>query len=1589
MFDHSLHHRAHRAHQLARLILVVACCIATVALVGLVKAEGSRDMIGRPPTSVGGSRAFLEWRQNSQNFGINRQTTIKAYVRSGVGEQIYLGSSAMNLGPSGNIVYRGPGGVTGDCRALSQNQPADYGRIDNRTEEVNGPLPAANGYTPCIIPAATVNQAGSGIWEFDFISPNPAVNNDPSPTLVDDNWEQSVAGSNPPNYDVSWVAAWDVSVRSVADQEIAGRVFANYLALNAGSNGRNINSRFYILTDDGFGYQVRLNGIDPYGFIFFANAEGVLDNRGNPIYRSLQLVNGNPGDAPPGYSLHNPALADNAATRDITYKIFFDLNGPDPSMPTTAVLPNGTTTWLVVPPAASATPTGFTFTGSEGTPGQMGLNPLGGNFSFNAATAGTYRVIIDLNNNGTFGDGNDRILSGSNVRGLNTVAWDGLDGAGNAVSASATTYQARVELLSGEVHFPFIDPENNPTGIVIERVRDPNSATVEPDPFLVYYNDEYGYDGTSAYLYTLCGTAQTPEPPDTGIAAPRCYGTGPDPRNALAGISSAAGAHSWSDNFGDRRLMDTWANYPSDAQLLIQPITVASADLAIVKSHSPATLVPGRAMSYSLVVTNNGPSPAIGATVRDTIPPEVLDVTWTCTASGGASCATPSGSGNVINTKVNLPPITTNPGAAVTFAIQGRLSPQARGSLTNTAVVDRPNDTTDPNPNNNTSTDIAPIQPLIDLELTKTILPPPPSGPGSVTFAINLRNRGPGDATGVVVTESLPAGMSYVGHTVSRGSYNSLSGVWTVGALAANEVATLQLTVNWNGTAARNTVEVTGADQTDIDSTPNNHNPAEDDQSSAELPTLIADLELSKIVNVQRVRVGENVTFTITLLNRGPAAATGVRVREQLPVGLDLVSAAPAQGSYDETSGQWLVGRLDPGQQTTLTIVARVLGVGPFANTAQVSASDQYDPDSTPNNDNPREDDQSSAIVEGEQVDLSLTKTVDTAEEAFPNVGQTIHYTVRLENAGPSTATGVQVADRLPAGLSFVSATPSQGSYDSTSGIWTVGTLAANASASLRVAATVTSSAPIVNTAQVSACDQPDIDSTPNNNDPREDDQASFGFTPQIADLAVSKVVNIATPPLGTDVVYTISLVNNGPNRATGVTVNEQLPAGVNFVSAVASQGLYDHTRSLWTVGSLDTGASVTLTIRATPTGAGPYRNTARVSHSDQFDPNPNNNTTHADIDPVLADLSLSKRASAARPDANGIITYTIVVHNDGPDGATGVVVSEDLPAGAVIVGTPVASQGTFAGATGLWTVGNLAVGGEATLTLTVNLSGATANYVNTAQVAASDQPDPDSTPGNNNPDEDDQARVILPSQADLELSKLAQTLPRVNGGVVYTLNLFNRGPDTATGVRVVDKLPAGLQFVAAAPSQGSFDPVSGEWRVGTLAAGATARLQISALFTTNDPVTNVAQVTASDQFDPDSAPNNNVPSEDDQASVTVSRLTAITLRNLSAGRVSGGVQVSWATGSELNSAGFQIYRAEQSDRAAAQRINPQLIVARGGANAGSDYSYLDTTALAGHTYYYWLVEVERGGATSEYGPVSSDPTLSGGPYKVYLAWLQ
>ena len=243
--------------------------------------------------------------------------------------------------------------------------------------------------------------------------------------------------------------------------------------------------------------------------------------------------------------------------------------------------------------------------------------------------------------------------------------------------------------------------------------------------------------------------------------------------------------------------------------------------------------------------------------------------------------------------------------------------------------------------------------------------------------------------------------------------------------------------------------------------------------------------------------------------------------------------------------------------------------------------------------------------------DLAVSKTA--APDPVVSGGN-LTYTVTVTNNGPTDpATGVTMTDTLPAGVTFVSATPSQGAACTQAGVTVtcnLGNVSAATSATIAIVVTPTQAGQITNSAMAAGNE---TDPTPCNNTTQVTTTVNAAPPPPAnADLAVSKTAAPNPVVVGNNLTYTVNVTNNGPtDPATGVTMTDTLPAGVTFVSATPSQGAAC-TQAGVTVtcnlGNVSAATSATIAIVVTPTQAGQITNSAMAA-GNETDPTPANNT--------------------------------------------------------------------------------------------------------------------------------------------------------------------------------------------------------------------------------------------------------------------------------------------------------------------------------------------------------------------------------------------
>ena len=329
---------------------------------------------------------------------------------------------------------------------------------------------------------------------------------------------------------------------------------------------------------------------------------------------------------------------------------------------------------------------------------------------------------------------------------------------------------------------------------------------------------------------------------------------------------------------------------------------------------------------------------------------------------------------------------------------------------------------------------------------------------------------------------------------------------------------------------------------------------------------------------------------------------------------------------------------------------------------------------------------------------------------------------------------------------------------------------------------------------------------------------SDFSFVNFDSTANVELTQTVTTPVnVGEQIIYTITARNTGPNTATGIMINDLIPAGFTATPSAGTSFL----NGVWIIPSLTNGASATLIITGTATTAMAglnITNTATRIAQDQY--NSLSNSTSATVHVKKADVAISQTVnggSSATINVNDTITYIITAINNGPDAATGLQIKDLLPTGFIFQSANTHGAGTYNNNTGIWNIGTLNNGTIVYLTITglagSNMAGLNlTNYANrTAQIEYNSLSNTTNT-------------TVYTKLANVALSQT------VNGGSSATVNVgdavnfvitaTNNGPDVAHNIRISDLVPAGLTDVIVTASSGT-SYSGGVWTINSLATGA------------------------------------------------------------------------------------------------------------------------------------------------------------------------
>jgi uncharacterized repeat protein (TIGR01451 family) len=456
------------------------------------------------------------------------------------------------------------------------------------------------------------------------------------------------------------------------------------------------------------------------------------------------------------------------------------------------------------------------------------------------------------------------------------------------------------------------------------------------------------------------------------------------------------------------------------------------------------------------------------------------------------------------------------------------------------------------------------------------------------------------------------------------------------------------------------------------------------------------------------------------------------------------------------------------------------------------------------------------------QPDLAVTKNCPSTAAA----GSDVSFDVTILNVGDSDATTVSLTDPLPPGMTFVSASQNNGpGFDCSSQpavgtngtiTCTIATFPAGSSADFTFIANIPPATPqgttFTNIATASS-----VPADPNT----ENNSGSASVTVPIpqADIGVQKVGPSSAAP-NTDVAYSISVNNAGPDAADTFSLTDTLPGTMTFVSIAQNSGPAFDCSSHPSVGSggtitctipslaAGTTATFTLTGHIPPATASntTFTNTANVS-SKTTDPNPDNNSSLFALTVNSSDLAITKTGPATAA-SGGPISWTITASNNGPDTSAPTTWTDPLPAGTTFVSIVQNTGPTFVCSTpsigsngsvtcSIGTIGNLASGASAQFTLTANIDPSAAGTLsNTATISG---PNADTNPGNNSAT----AVTTVTASADLSVNKTGPATANAGTNITYTVTLTNNGPSNAASVSLTDAVPANTTFVSESQTTG------------------------------------------------------------------------------------------------------------------------------------------------------------------------------------------
>lgn len=399
---------------------------------------------------------------------------------------------------------------------------------------------------------------------------------------------------------------------------------------------------------------------------------------------------------------------------------------------------------------------------------------------------------------------------------------------------------------------------------------------------------------------------------------------------------------------------DAWTNTAVPASINI----IDGADLQITKTNSVTSVGAGGSTSYTVVVTNAGPSAANGAFFRDVAATGLSKTSITCSAAGGAVCPTAPINIATVEGASGIAIPTFPSGGSVTFTVNANVT-AVSGSVSNVATTTVPAGVTEINAANNSATDTDTVTPAADLSISKTDGVTSVNAGGSTTYTIVVNNAGPSAANGALFRDVAATGLNKTSITCSAAGgavcptapidIATVEGASGIAIPTLPSSGSVTFTVVASVTASSGSVANTATIAAPAGTTDNNA--ANNSATDTDTVNPIADLSISKTDGVTSVNAGSSTSYTIVVNNAGPSAANGALFRDVAATGLTKTSitcsasggavcpTAPISIATVEGASGIAIPTLPSSGSVTFTVVVDVTAIsGSVANTATIAA---------------------------------------------------------------------------------------------------------------------------------------------------------------------------------------------------------------------------------------------------------------------------------------------------------------------------------------------------------------------------------------------------------------------------------------------------------------------------------------------------------------------------------------------------------------------------------------------------------------------------------------------------------------------------